>query len=236
MGSTGAGGSSRTSRGASSSPAPVSRSQVKVQNGNTVTLDKPLQYGVKDQNIPDVVRTVIEPWEKIREKSKLEHLLFTDDAGNVISDARGGKTAVAINLTRRQEKLVTTMTHNHPRANNVLGGTFSQADLKAFTNPKLTKLRTLRATAAEGTYSISKGANFNNRGFRKDIIREMNKIDSNFDRVRGKAFKEYIGGKTTWADFKTKELELFNGCLVRIHNTLIANQSKYDYTYTLEPK
>lgn len=236
MGSTGAAGSKARSGRASNSPASVS--SVKVQNGNTITLEKPLQYGVKDNNIPDPARLFLESWEKSQDQASIEHIILTDDAGNVIATSAGTSQNAAVTFTNRQALLITTLSHNHPRQGDLMGGTFSTDDIKAFTGRGTPNLRTLRATASEGTYSISKGANFNNTAFRNGIIRELDKVKTNYNHAKSKAFKNYLNsaGKMTWAQFQAKEQELFNGYLVRSHNVLIDNQSKYDYTYTLEPK
>lgn len=150
------------------------KNKVVVQSGDEISLDSPLIYGQKDAAISGDVRTALEAQETKRLKAKTEYgLMFGKSGEPVMSEVHGGKGSVSI---PHEAFLIKDgiFTHNHPRGKGdegVLGGTFSTADMKIFAE---TPTRTMRASAAEGTYSITKTLSFDKAGFNSYI----SKIDS----------------------------------------------------------
>lgn len=207
---------------------------VTVQSGATVQLDQPLVYGAKDPAVTGAVRTAIEAQETKRLTAKVEYAYVADQNGNQIgSERRGGAGSVSTPLWYFQQDA--TFTHNHPRNNTneagYLGGTFSNADLYSFSS---TRIRTFRASAAEGTYSISKTSAFHARQF----MRYANSLDktatSNHKARVNKLAADVSSGKLTWSAYKQQTSNSFNSMLIELHNGLLAGQAQYGYTYTLE--
>lgn len=226
-------------RGASSSSGSrggnIAKSIV-TQGGVTVDLSKnPLRYGKNDSALSGDKRKLIEDFEKRRGKAKIEYNFLVDENGNVLEENKGGRGSVGASLSARQKAEV--LTHNHPRGKgeeNYIGGTFSEADLNNFTTYNT---KTYRASANEGTYSITKGKNFDSSGFknfyhnefRKNQIKMSNKREELNNKYRNGDFKDY---SEYYKTFKNT----FNDLLVDHHNSLLAGQKQFGYTYTLERK
>jgi len=136
---------------------------VTVQSGQTVDLEKPLVYGDNDKAIAGNLRASLEAQETKRLKAKTEYGCCYDENGNLIGrEYHEGRGSVAVPSSVMSDAKV--FTHNHPRGKGEetsLGGTFSTADINLFAARHQT---TNRASAAEGTYSITKGNNFNGQG------------------------------------------------------------------------
>ena len=221
-------------RGTSKSGVSVLKS-VRVQSGNTVDLsDTPLVYGKPDATITGAQRKTLEEQEKKRLDAKVEYGMIVDENGLQRGmEKRGGKNSVKMPYSYFEIENA-TMTHNHPRGigeENNIGGTFSSEDLDSFTKHKI---RTMRASAAEGTYSISKTNKFDANGF--DAFQK--KVSSDAFTTYKKAAKEVKNQHSNGSiDAKTangKIDKLFNKMLVDVHNELLSGQKKYGYTYTLE--
>ncbi len=206
---------------------------VVVQSGNTVDLSAfPLIYGKTDTTLSKAARSAVESFEGSNLKKKTEYGLIVDADGNQIYTAHGGKGSVSMPSFFYQKDAV--MTHNHPRGKGeegTLGGTFSGSDMKVFAK---TPIATMRASAAEGTYCITKGQRFDSKAF--DTFTQ--EIDSRRTRIFNKKVKQlnndYYAKKITYAQYSEKVDHEFNHMLVGMHNDYLAGQKQYGYTYTLE--
>ncbi len=220
-------------RGTSKSRGGGGAREVKNPDGSVIDLaDSPLIYGNNDSAVSGNARSVIEQWEAKRVKNKLEYNMSVDQDGNQIgAEVKGGKTSVRVPLSHLQEGAIHT--HIHPRDDNsVLGGTFSEADLKNFANHGVS---TYRAKAKEGAYSISKSKNFDAAGFKSYVYnlysKEQTASESAMKALRDKVRKD---SSYTYSSYVKDANKAFNALLVAMHNGLIAGQQKYGYNYTLE--
>ena len=213
---------------------------VQTQEGQTADLkDTPLRYGKPDAALTDAQRQAVEAFEQKRKSAKVEYAYGVDDKGRAWApEKRGGKSGVRTPAAHWFPDGV--FTHNHPRTGKeagLLGGTFSvgtghrDGDISTFiANP----VRTIRASAAEGTYSMSKGPGFDGRGllaFAQQAERDARKV------YKGKcdeAFKRYLANEITGKEYHAACDRAFNALLVSKHNAFIAGQSQFGYTYVLE--
>ena len=197
--------------------------------------DIPLQYGKKDATLTGKERKNVEEFEKKRVSAKTEYAVLLDENGDRINtkDYHGGKGSVK--LPHEDVTKSKTMSHNHPRGKGeegTLGGTFSGADTRAFSHNA--NMQTMRATAAEGTYSISKTKDFKSHAFRAFHKQSESKHMGEYKKTAAKIQKDLYSNKIT--PMKAKELnsKAFNKAMVNMHNDLLGGQKTYGYTYTLE--
>lgn len=222
----------RGSSGMRGAPRVVLKSGSELPGTGVVEFDGELAYGAKDPSLSEASRKQIESWENKRRKAKVEYAYSVDENGNEIyHEVKGGKTSVTTPSVMAKEGA--TFTHIHPRkdGSGYLGGTFSTDDIGTFTRRPV---KTMRAAAKEGTYSISKGDGFDSAGF----TAYARQADANF-RARRNAdisalSKQIKAGKITWDEYAAQNTKGFNSALVALHNEYIAGQKKYGYTYTLE--
>lgn len=202
-------------------------------DGKEIDLSEyPLHYDGEDAALTGAVRSAIEAFENKRWKNKIEYSTFVDANGNVIEENRGGKGSVRASLNARM--LAEAMSHNHPRSgvdSGTLGGTFSTSDLNNFVRFGQT---TYRATAAEGTYGISKGKSFDGKGFSQYYHSESAKNRSAYNSAVSPLNTAVRNGSMKYADYLTEMHKAFNRFLVAEHNSLRAGAKTYGYTYTLE--
>ena len=227
MGGRGAGS------GASGGGNTLQVKSVVVQSGNTVDLSAfPLTYGKPDSAISGNARAAVEAFEQSHLKSKTEYGVLLDANGNQVYTAHGGRGSVGMPHFMYQQSAI--MSHNHPRgkgSENSLGGTFSSGDLSVFSRTAVT---TMRASAAEGTYSITKGPGFDKTKFAAFATKTQSIRQSKY-RSKIKALgKEYQQGNITYGQYSARADREFNHMLVGLHNDLLAGQKQYGYTYTLE--
>ena len=200
----------------------------------------PLVYGKLDPSISPAERRALEAQEDKRRNAAVEYAYAvqadgspaTDIYGNPLKEKRGGKGSCAVPY--RMWVQDGTLTHNHPRTGDetgMLGGTFSTADIDGFASRGL---RTMRAAAAEGTYSISKGKNFNSSGLRKYRLEIERTANSAARQKVLDAGERYKRGEISRTQLMKAATEATNAALVQIHNGLIAGQQQYGYVYTLE--
>ena len=227
-------------RGAVSS-AGRGATSVTVQSGDTIDLrGMPLKYGGLDRAINAEQRKALDAFETKHLKSKVEYALMLGADGEELYTKRGGKGSVKFSIPIANKSDI--ITHNHPRSGNeagLLGGTFSQADINAFTH---TNVKTMRASAAEGAYSITKSANFNSSGLRVHAMRVQDSASKQYRETVKKAHDREMAaatsGKKTVAEanaaYQAAKTSAFNQKLVTLHNGFIEGQKKYGYTYTLE--
>ena len=211
----------------------VAKGELTLPDGSKIEFDGDLVFGDLDKAIPKEVRKNLDDWENKRYKAKIEYAIsYYPDGTPIGSEKRGGKGSVRVPLEYHAIK-GSTFTHNHPRGDGMLGGTFSSADLYNFARGGNT---TSRATAKEGTYSISKGKNFDNVGFYKYVERVNGDFRKTQREMNSKIQKSYNDGKI---DYKQANLQMgkaFNTALVNLHNAYLNGQKQYGYTYTLEKR
>ncbi len=225
MGGRGASSASRRGGGASGEPT--------LPNGQKIEFEGTLHFDGDDKALIGRARQAIESWEKKRVGNKIEFGYAVDADGNPVgSEAKGGKGSVRV-PRNFHDNPGGTFTHNHPRGDGELGGIFSGADLSNFAR---FSQRICRATAKEGTYSISKGKNFDSYGFRS-YISSCQKKHKRFLREKAKSLgTAYMGGTISRTEYMSGSSKAFNSYLVELHESYRAGQSKYGYTYTLEKR
>ena len=222
-------------RGASSmsgSRGSVAKGSLILPDGSAIEFDGELRFDGNDKAITGSVRAAIESWENKRVKNKIEYARAVDENGNYVgSEAKGSSGSCKIPSIFKESKVVS---HNHPREAGILGGTFSSADLIYFSQSL--KGTTMRATSKEGTYSISKGKNFNANGFSK-YVSDCQKKFNNTMTEHGKRLKsEYYSNKIDADGYMKGRAKAFNNALISLHNDYRSGQKQYGYTYTLEGK
>lgn len=202
-------------------------------DGSVIEYDGDLKFGKKDKNIPSSARKQIESWEEKRVKMKVEYAFAVDENGNAIGkEVKGGKNSVRT-PSYYHDTPNGTFTHIHPREEGVLGGTFSEGDLRNFVN---SKGKTTRAAAKEGTYSISKNSNFDSAGFKQFISKNEDAANKKYKENAKKIRTQYLNGSIDFAQYDKSSAKAFNTLLVDLHNGLLAGQKQYGYTYTLEKR
>ena len=114
-----------------------------------------------------------------------------------------------------------------------MGGTFSDMDIVAWAGGNG---MSIRAVAKEGTYSISKGKNFNGSGMKKWYTQASNQRLNEYTKRATSLKKDLTNGKITYKQYVGEKQKAFNTSLVDMHNDLMKNQSVYGYNYYLEKR
>lgn len=247
MGSTGSGKSTE-----------LGIKNVTMPDGTEIELEDALEYGT-DAGKGRLPQTVTD-FENKRRKAKIEYSLLTLSDGTEIESNRGGSGSVKSSLNARLRADI--LTHNHPRKGleaGLLGGTFSAGNgdnVGDITNFVHFNQKTLRAVAGEGTYSITKGANFDGEGLLRafiaidrQLMQEHKKTAAQINKTRNDTWDslrdDLQNGKIDTAQFHANSDAAYedgnnairksaNSMLVKLHNWLLDNQTKYGYTYGLE--
>lgn len=211
----------------------IARNGLTLAGGEAIEFDGNLKFGKLDKSVPEAVRKNLDDWESKRYKNKIEYAMAFNSDGTPISREKRGssgsvRTPYSFHYTENS-----VFTHNHPRESGLLGGTFSPSDLYNFT---LGNNTTFRATAKEGTYSISKGKNFNSKGFNAYIGKVYQEFKNNDTKKFNALKNDYQSGKITYSQFQSQAAKSFNNSLIDLHNSYIAGQKQYGYTYTLEKR
>lgn len=202
-------------------------------DGSKIEFDGDLHFDGDDKALTGTARKNITDWEKKRVKNKIEYAYATDANGNPVgSEIRGSKGSVRVPWNYH-ESYGGAFTHIHPRGDGMLGGTFSGADLRNFSR---FSNKTVRAAAKEGTYSISKGNNFDKAGFNAYVTKAQNTHMGNYYTKHTALGKDYKSGKISYNDYLTSNAKAFNTALVELHEAYRAGQKQYGYTYTLEKR
>lgn len=208
--------------------------EVVTQSGDKADLTNfPLTYGGEDAALDGTNRQVIESFEDKYKTRKSEYGILVDKYGRVLQEQHGRTGSVSMSQFNYSRAEV--MSHIHPRAKGdegCLGGTFSYKDMVAFT--KFPNLKTMRAAATEGVYSISKEANFDKNGFDSYVYRQSITRQSHYNTAEKAARKDYHDGKITYSEYRQRNVDAFNEYLVRLHDDFRAGQKQYGYTYQLE--
>lgn len=202
----------------------------------TIEFEGTLRYGGKDKAVPEAVRKNMEAWENKKRSRKAEYAISYDKDGNPIGkEVRGSRNSVRTPEEFHSTKDA-TFTHVHPRTEGEMGGTFSDADLWNFAN---FANKTMRATAKEGTYSISKTDKFDKDGF-MDFMQKHNAVTQAAYKDKSRELYEQAqeklksGEGVDLDEYSKATSKLFNTYLVNLHEGYRKNQKKYGYTYTLE--
>lgn len=223
-------------RGATSSLGRGGVKSVVTQGGKTVDLsNNPLFYGKDDNALTGAKRQTIEEFEKRRGNSKIEYGILLDKNGNIITENRGGKGSVSYYTDDLAKAEV--LSHIHPRGKgqeDYLGGTFSGTDFNLFN--KYNNLQTMRAKATEGTYSITKGKNYDPKGFMDYYNKNEKAYRNEVSNKRKELSSKYSNGEITYNQYVNGSKQAFNDYLVNSHNAFMKGQKQYGYTYTLERK
>lgn len=210
----------------------VAKGSLILPSGETIEFDGDLQYGVNDKTLTGAARATIENWENKRYKNKIEFGTVVDEYGNALGERKGSKGSVRTPISWRQNEN-NVFSHNHPRESGGLGGSFSEGDLMNFAN---LKARTSRATAKEGTYSISKGKNFNASAFKEYVLKTHADLDNKYSLKFKKFNGDYRDKKISYSEYLKAYNKTMNSQLIDMHNAYIAGQKQYGYTYTLEKR
>lgn len=215
-------------------------------NGKVIELPIALIYS--DDSVANIPQSIIE-FETKRRSNKVEFGILVNDK-KVIEEHKGCKGFVS--MTVDAYKRSTVFSHLHPRRESLIGGTFSCLDLENFAEFK--KLRTYRAVAKEGVYSITKLANFDpsmveaykkyDAKIDKETDLEINEAKAELNRVHSFLQTQLNIGVMTQEmsdriyasaeeEYYTKCNNITNKYFVSSHNWLHKNQKKYGYSYGL---
>ena len=201
-----------------------------VGNDTVDLTNSPLVYGGKDPALTAASRAVVEAFEKKYAAASIEHLHISKDDGTVVLVKSGSSGQVSVSGYSLNKGNV--VSHNHPASAGCIGGTFSPDDVGTFgTSPNI---HTIRATSKEGTYSMTKGTNFHGRSLMSALKKTVTAENAAHNQRCQKYVNDYKAGKMTRAQAQKHIDADFNIFLVNMHNFFLANQNKYDYTYTLE--
>lgn len=230
-GQRGSGGSG----GSSYSGGAGSETTVTTQIG-TAQLNQPIEYTGLDSALSGAQRSTVEGFERAHLTSDVEHGMLVDENGVKVwdgSDGNNGSVSFRDGFQAAGNAQNLVLTHNHPRSEDgVMGGSFSQGDLGVFVTHD--NVKTMRASAAEGSYSITKSSNFDGNGFYAD----MKKTRANARRAetrRNNAIERQARMEGwSWERARQAYAASFNQFLTTMHNAYIAGQQKYGYTYNLE--
>ena len=211
----------------------VAKGELTLPDGSKIEFDGDLIFGGLDKTVPQAVRKNLDVWENKRYGNKVEYAMsYYPDGTPIGKEVKGGKGSVKTPLSYHATDGA-TFTHNHPRGDGMLGGTFSSADLHNFAIGGNT---TCRATAKEGTYSISKGKNFDKAGFNGYVAKANIDFITYQREAHSKIQKSYNDGKISYEQAKLQQGKAFNTALVNLHNAYLNGQKQYGYTYTLEKR
>lgn len=197
-----------------------------------IEFDGQLDYTINDPAVNAKQRAVLDVWEKKREKQKIEYANAVGYNGSEYGEVKGGKGSVRVPHFYHSNK-GSAFTHIHPRGNGELGGTFSIGDMQNFVNGQN---QTARAVAKEGTYSISRGKNFNGGGFISYYRSEYNKLDKVYSAKCRQLRNDVVNKKISYSTFSSESTKAFNTFLVSLSNALSKGQQTYGYHYYLEKR
>ena len=202
-------------------------------NGDKIEFDGDLTYTVNDPMPTVAQRAVLDAWEKARENAKVEYANSVGYNGTEYGEIRGGKGSVRTPPYYSGNKGA-SFTHIHPRVeSDLLGGTFSTGDLRVFSQGGC---NTMRAVAKEGTYSISKGKNFNRQAFDKFMASSSRRHNTAMNKANRALTAQYQANQITYKQMSDGWSKNFNTMLVAVHQDLLDNQAQYGYHYYLEKR
>ena len=201
-------------------------------NGDIIEFDGDLKLTKNDGSINPVQRAAVDLWEAKRANMKIEYANAFGFQGSEYGELRGGPNGVNLKPYYFANR-GSVVTHIHPRGDGGLGGTFSDADIKAWSRGNG---NTIRAVAKEGTYSISKGKNFNGSGLYAYVQKQFNSYTKSLQTTKRSLQSKVNSGSMTAKQANKILQKEFNTVLVSMHNDLLNNQSVYGYNYYLEKR
>lgn len=147
---------------------------------------------------------------------EVEYGYLIDKNDRVVAGAKGDKHSVAVEYSGSEEGF--TLTHNHP---NNYGGTFSGADISHLTEAKL---KSIRAVAKEGTYTMTATKKANYMGLNRALAKDINKINKT-----GASKAEKVRIK------KGSQVAIRKAYVDTLHDWYKKNASKCGFTYSFRP-
>ena len=211
----------------------VAKGELTLPDGTKIEFDGDLVFGGFDKAVPEAVRKNLDDWENKRYGNKVEYAIsYYPDGTPIGKEVRGGKGSVRTPYSYHATDGA-IFTHNHPRGDGMLGGTFSGADLRNFAIGGNT---TCRATAKEGTYSISKTKNFDSKGFKSYVEKVESDARKAYSSEHKKISDAYKNNEISYNQVTLMQGKAFNTFLVNLHNAYRDGQKQYGYTYTLEKR
>lgn len=199
-------------------------------NGDIIEFDGILQYTKDDSSINAIQRQFLDAWESKRAKAKVEYANAVGFNGSEYGEIRGSKGRINIPKYYTANK-GSVLTHIHPRENGMFGGTFSDMDINNFAKGNG---QVMRAVAKEGTYSISRGKNFDPSGLMKHYTSVSKQRDKDVNNAKAQLTKLARSGQISYPEANKRLRKVFNNSLIALHNDLINNQKTYGYNYYLE--
>lgn len=197
---------------------------------DVIEFDGDLNYTRDDSSINQVQRAFLDTWETKRQNAKVEYANAVGYQGSEYGEIRGGKNGAKLPAYYTANK-GSILTHIHPRGQGGLGGTFSEQDIRTW---GYNNGQTIRAVAKEGTYSISKGKNFDGSGLYKFVASQYNKYNKQMKTTHNNLQSQVNSGKMSVSQAQKQLTKQFNSVLVSMHNDFLNNQSVYGYNYYLE--
>lgn len=195
-----------------------------------IEFDGNLDYTIDDPAVNSTQRPLLTAWEKKREGQKVEYANAIGYNGSVYGEVKGGKGSVRVPHFYHSNQ-GSVFTHIHPREDGLLGGTFSTGDMTNFSNGNNA---TFRAVAKEGTYSISKGKNFNGNGFLSYYKSQSKAEEKKYSAIQKQLNNAVVNKKISYSTFSKESDKAFNNYLLSLHNVLQKGQQIYGYHYYLE--
>lgn len=157
--------------------------------------------------------------EKIYKKGMTkEQLQVLDEDGWTVLAKQGDRHSVGFTTEEAEFMRGKVVTHNHP---NGYGGTLSDADVY---NALKYGQKEIRASAAEGVYSLRKTGRANPEGFAKALQNAQQKLDN---RMR-ETIKRFDNGKNSDMVIRKLWVDV-------LHRWYGRNASQYGYVYKFTP-
>lgn len=214
--------------GRGSSGATAGITKLTGTDGKPITLDKELRYGGTGSGLNS---SAID-----RIATDGEWTMAFNEDGNVV-EINGKKIAVQPSTMRKSD----VRSLDHSAKDGRLGGPLTVEELRRFDN------KVLRATAPEGTYTLTKGPKFNDAGLQKYFSKASAAAQAKYDAAMKRAWQKTISveadhkeGRATRAQvaaarraLKEAERKAYNTMLVEQHDALRSGQKKYGYAYSL---
>ena len=148
-----------------------------------------------------------------------EQMQILDSDGWVIGAYQGEKHHVAFPADAITGRVAT---HNHPQG---WGGTFSEADIAGL----VMKPREIRASAAEGVYSMKATGRARAEAFNQALARDIKKINAQINAAALKTFRTKL---PKIENPKTRAIVLRRDALNPLHRWYQRNAPKYGFEYT----
>ena len=191
-----------------------------------------LKYGKDDSKVDKVIRDKLEIFEDGYINDKKEFSVTYREDGSQVGKIVTGTEHNVTPIINNDRNL--TISHIHPRSGvpNELGGTFSVADIGVYAD--YSNIKTMRAAAKEGIYSITKGAHFDKQGFVDYFKKEQDKNRLQYRKEIAKIRMQVGSGNISAVEALRLNSRAFNKYLVANHESLLRGRNKYGYDYTLE--